>query len=259
MRFQRPLIEGRLLRRYKRFLADVELASGEEVTAHCPNPGSMAGCMVEGGRVLLSDHAGEKRKLRYGWELSEVGETWILVNTALANPVVGEALRAGRVPELAGYQEVQAEVRYGERSRVDFLLTGGDRPPAWCEVKNATLAQGGVSYFPDGVTARGLRHLQELHARVELGERGVIFFLVSRGDTRVLCPAARIDPDYAACLRAVAARGVEVLAYRARVRPGGVELAEPVPVDLDPSRDEASPLPKGKARPNRPRGGWGPG
>lgn len=256
MRFQSPLVEGRVLRRYKRFLADVELATGEEVTAHCPNPGSMATCMTEGGRVLLSDHAGSKRKLRYGWELSEVGDTWVLVNTALANPVVGEALRAGRVPELAGYDEVRPEVRYGEKSRVDFLLTGEGLPQAWCEVKNATLAEAGVSYFPDGVTARGLRHLQDLHARVRAGDRGVLFFLVSRGDTEVLRPAARIDPDYAACLRAVAQHGVEVLAYRARVSPEGVEVAEPVPVDLDPAHDEAGPLPKGKTKPNRAKGGW---
>jgi sugar fermentation stimulation protein A len=219
VRFQRPLVEGRLLRRYKRFLADVELASGEEVTAHCPNPGSMATCMVEGGRVLLSDHEGSKRKLRYGWELSEVGETWVLVNTAMANPVVGEALRAGRVPELAGYAEVRAEVRYGERSRVD-------------------------------------RHLQDLLARVRVGERGVLLFLVSRGDTELLRPAANIDPDYAACLQAVAAAGVEILAYRADVGPEGVELADPVPVDLDPAGDDAGPLPRGKAKPNRPKGGW---
>jgi len=254
--FPSPLVEARLLRRYKRFLADVELPGGEVVTAHCPNPGSMDTCMVEGGRVLLSDHQGSKRKLRYGWELSRVGATWVLVNPRLANEVLDEALAEGRVPELSGYGGRRREVRCGPGSRVDFLLEEAGRPACWVEVKCATLAVAGIGYFPDGVTARGLKHLLELASRVRAGERAVLFFLVPRGDVSRLRPAARIDPDYAACLRAVVAAGVEVLAYGASTAPSGVRLEEPVPVDLDPAGDEAGPLPKGKDRPNQVRGGW---
>ena len=239
-----PLVEGTLLRRYKRFLADVRLADGREVTAHCPNPGSMVSCMREGGRVLLSDHQGSKRRLRYGWELSRMGETWVLVNTARANHVVREAVEAGRVPELRGYAGLRAEVPYGERSRVDFLLEDPARPPCYLEVKQATLEHQGVSYFPDSVTARGTRHLRELVARVEVGARAVLLFLVARGDTARVRPAARIDPVYAAGLRAAVEAGLEVLAYRAQVLPTAVELGARLPVELDPGHDEDGPAPR---------------
>lgn len=256
MRFEQALVPGRLERRYKRFLADVTLESGELVTAHCPNPGAMTSCMEVGCPVLLRDHQGSRRKLRYGWELSLMGEDWVMVNTARTNAVVAEALELGAVPELAAYPERRPEVPFGERSRVDFLLTGPGLPDCYLEVKNVSLVHGGVSYFPDGVTTRGTRHLVELAARRRRGDRAVLLFLVARGQGSPVRPAAKIDPDYAACLRAVAREGVEILSYRARVTPEEVTLEAAVPVDLDPLGDEAGPLPRGKSRPNRPRGGW---
>ncbi len=256
MRFSRPVEEATLIKRYKRFLADIRLSSGEEVTAHCPNPGSMAACMEPNGRILVSDHQGSKRKLRYGWELSYVGDTWVLINTTLANAVVGEALTEGKIAELAGYESHRAEVKYGEKSRIDFLLESEGRPPCWLEVKNATLKEGDVSYFPDGVTARGSRHLVELSKRVAAGDRAVCLFLISRGDTRLFRPATRIDPDYAECLKRAAQAGVEILAYRALCTPDGVTLENPVPLDLDPGPTQGGPLPKGKTKPNRPKGGY---
>lgn len=256
MEFPRPLIPAVFLERRKRFLVDVELETGERITAHCPNPGSMASCFEPGGRVLLLDHPGSSRKLPLGWELSRVGETWILVNTLRVNAVVREALEARRVPELAAYGEVIPEVRFGERSRVDFLLREPGLPDCYLEVKSATLEHQGLSYFPDGVTTRGTRHLQELVRTHREGHRAVLLFLVSRADTDRLRPAARIDPDYAACLRASQEAGLEVLAYRAAVSPEGVELTDPLPLELDPELDDLGPLPRGKLRPNRPRGGW---
>lgn len=256
MDFSRPLVRGTLLRRYKRFLADVRLESGEEVTAHCPNPGSMASCMAEGCEVLLSDHEGSKRKLRYGWELSRMSETWVLVNTAMSNGVVREGIEGGAVPELAGYASLRPEVKVGKSSRIDFLLADPGRPDCWVEVKQATLEHRGVSYFPDAVTTRGTRHLQELAGLVRRGSRGVLLFLVARGDTSHLRPAALVDPDYAACLRAAARAGVEILAYRGDASPHGVALGEPVPIELGEPGDEEGPLPRGKTKANRARGGW---
>jgi sugar fermentation stimulation protein A len=212
--------------------------------------------MQEGCPVLLRDHPGTRRKLRYGWELARMGKTWILVNTTRANGVVREALDQGWISELAGYSQIRPEVPFGERSRVDFLLTEEGLPDCYLEVKSATLEAGGVSYFPDGVTTRGTRHLQELANAKQAGHRACLLFLVSREDTRSLRLAARIDPDYAACLRAAAEAGVEILAYRATVDPEEVRLQQAIPLELDPDLDPEGPLPKGKTVPNRARGGW---
>lgn len=233
MRFPAPLVEGRLLLRHKRFLAEVRLEDGRWVTAHCPNPGSMRGCMGEGARVLVSRQDSPGRRLGWTWELVRVGRSWVGIHTGRANAVVGEALREGRVPELAGYSRVRGEVPYGaEGSRADFLMEGRRLPRAWVEVKNVTLAEGRRALFPDSVTERGTRHLRELARRVRAGERGVLVFLVARGDCREVAPADAIDPLYGRTLREAAAAGVEVLAWRARVSPRGIRLARPLPVRL---------------------------
>jgi sugar fermentation stimulation protein A len=233
MRFESELLPGRLVRRYKRFFADVELCAGGTVVSHCPNPGSMRTCAVEGGRVWLREHDDPRRKLRYTWEIAEAGGALVCVNTGRANHVVAEALSAGAVAELAGFDELRREVKYGERSRVDFLLRHGERA-CYVEVKSVTMdGGGGVSAFPDSVTARGTRHLQELSAMVAAGHRAALLYCVNRTDATVVRPADDIDPVYGRALRAAAAAGVELLAYRADIDPArGIELGPRVPIAL---------------------------
>lgn len=243
MKFPEPLVEGRLIRRYKRFLADVQLMDGSEVTAHCPNTGSMLGCKPDGARVWLSQSDNPKRKLKYTWELVETapGE-FACINTARPNSQAREAIEAGRVRELAGYSQCRAEVRYGEeKSRIDLLLSGHDSAPdAWVEVKNVTLAENGNGYFPDAVTTRGQKHLRELMGQVANGDRAVLFFLVNHTGINTVRPADHIDPAYGNLLREACAAGVEVLAYRASLAgeggnpSGSLSLAEPVEVILAP-------------------------
>lgn len=234
MKFHPPLIGGRLIRRYKRFLADVILDSGEAVTAHCPNTGSMLGCQDPGSRVWLSRSDNPRRKYCYTWELVETAEgTKVGIHTGRTNALVEEAIRSGAVRELPGYGEIRREVRYGqERSRVDLLLSGDpERSACYVEIKNVTAAvDSGVALFPDAVSARGSKHLRELMAMAAQGDRAVIFFCVQRGDVREVRPADAIDPEYGATLRQALACGVEALAYRARVGPRGIELTTPVPV-----------------------------
>lgn len=232
MRFDPPLEPVTFQRRYKRFLADVVRADGAALTVHCANPGAMTGCQPTGGQAWISDSHNPKRKLRHSLEVVGVEGARICVNTARANAVVHEALVAGAVAPLAGFDALRAEVAYGAGSRVDFLLGFGDRR-CYLEVKSVTLSVGaGVSRFPDAVSARATRHLLELSAMVEAGHRAVLLFCSSRDDTRVVGPADHIDPVYGRALRAAAAAGVEILAYRCDVGPEGVWLRERVPVDL---------------------------
>lgn len=241
MKFAEPLVEGRLIRRYKRFLADVRLPGGEEVTAHCPNTGSMLGCQPDNARVWLSRSDNPKRKLKYTWELVEATPAvFACVNTARPNAQAREAIEAGRVPELAGYTECRAEVRYGEeKSRIDLLLSSHpEQPDAWVEVKNVTLAEDSNGYFPDAVTERGQKHLRELMAQAQKGDRAVLFFVVNHTGIEVVRPADHIDARYGELLRQAKAAGVEVLAYRAALSgPDGnpssrLDLTEAVPVSL---------------------------
>jgi sugar fermentation stimulation protein A len=228
-----PTIEGRLVRRYKRFFAEVELADGTLVTAHCPNTGSLKGCLAEGSRAILRDSQDLERKLRYVFQAVEIGGTLVNVDTGLPNRVVHEAVLAGAIPELAGYDEARREVRYGENSRIDLLLSR-KRPEELCyvEVKNTTLAEGPLALFPDAVTERGLKHLRELSAMVAGGHRAVQFFFVSRDDVTSFAPADAIDPAYGAALRAAARAGVEVLAYSARVSPEALDVQRRLQVAL---------------------------
>lgn len=234
MKFNLPLVEGLLKRRYKRFLADVELSGGETITCHCPNTGSLMGCTEPGSRVWLSRSSNAKRKYPYTWELVRVGgRVTVGINTGLSNQLVGEALERGVITELDGYATIRREVRFGEeRSRVDMLLQDhGRMPECYLEVKNITAAvSGGVALFPDAVSARGTRHLRELMRVVDSGARAALCFCVQRGDVGEVRPADEIDPEYGRALRQAIAGGVEVLAYRARVSPREIRLESRLPV-----------------------------
>ena len=232
MEFDTPLTEARLISRYKRFLADIELPGGRVITAHCPNPGSMRTCAPDDARVWVWRSDNPRRKLQYTWELVEADGGMVVVNTARGNQVVAEALANQLIPELAGYDEVRREVAYGQRSRVDFLLTRGEEL-CYVEVKSVTLNAGGnVSAFPDSVTTRGTRHLQELMAMVDEGHRAVLLFCVGRDPTERVRPADEIDPTYGRTLRSAQAKGVEILAYKCAVTPRAITLGTRVPVDL---------------------------
>ena len=240
MTLPQDLIEGRLLRRYKRFFADVEMPDGQVVTAHCPNTGSMRNCCEPGSRVWLTRSNNPKRKLAYTWELVETAPGELAcVNTSRPNHQVRAAIEAARIPELSGYSELASEVRYGEeRSRIDLKLSGhGDWPDAWVEVKNVTLCEGGIGFFPDAVTSRGQKHLRELAAQVKQGDRAVLMFCVNHTGITEVRPADGIDPVYSRLLREVAGQGVEVLAWQAdlarnREPAGAFDLVRPVPVRL---------------------------
>lgn len=233
MRIDKPILEGTLLRRYKRFLADVELDDGTQLTAHCPNPGGMLGCSEPGSRVVLRDSQDPKRKLRYTFQTILVGDTWVNVDTGLPNALVFEAVEAGAIPELTGYDTARREVKYGQNSRIDLLLERETGERCYVEVKNTTLARGTTALFPDAKTARGLKHLGELADMVREGHRAVQFFLVSRDDVEAFAPADDIDPAYGEGLREAAAAGVELLAYSTHATPSSLELVRALPVGLD--------------------------
>ena len=232
MEFAVPLIRGRLIRRYKRFLADVALDDGREATAHCANPGSMMGLNTPGLPVWLEPSDDPKRKLAFSWKLCELpGGHFAGIDTATPNRIVGEALRAGLIPELSAYGAVRPEVRYGDRSRVDFLLQGDGLPDAWVEVKNVHLRRtGDLAEFPDCVTARGAKHLAELARMAESGARAVMLYVVQRTDCARVAMAADLDPGYARAFADARARGVEALAWGCAISPGGVRLERPLPV-----------------------------
>ena len=233
MKFVTPLVRGTLLRRYKRFLADVELDDGRIVIAHSANTGSMKGCSTPGSPVWLSHSDNPKRKCPYTWELVRAGDTLIGINTALPNLLVAEAIAQERIAQLNGFTELRREVPYGEeRSRIDILLSHPARPACYVEVKNVTLAQNGVACFPDAVSARGSKHLRELMAVAAGGDRAVIFFCVQRGDVTEVRPADEIDPLYGTTLRAAARSGVELMAWQAEPTLAGIELVRALPVVL---------------------------
>ncbi|WP_306132546.1 DNA/RNA nuclease SfsA [Roseivivax marinus] len=231
MRFQTPLVPATLIRRYKRFLADATLDDGREVTAHCANPGSMMGLAAPGSRIWLEPNDDPKRKLKWAWKLVEHADGHFTgVDTGAANRVVRAGLEAGAIAGLEGYDTVRPEVRYGEKSRADFLLTGADRAEAWVEVKSVTLSRtSGLAEFPDSVTARGARHLDELAAMAGSGARAVMLYLVQRTDAERVTLAADIDPAYADRFRAARAAGVEALAVGCTISPAGIGLGAPLP------------------------------
>jgi sugar fermentation stimulation protein A len=235
IRFSAPLIPATLVRRYKRFLADVVLPDGEEITAHVANPGAMTGLAAPGARVFLSRSDNVKRKLPYSWELVEVdlgsGRELVGVNTAHPNVIAGNALAAGVIEGLAGYASLRREVKYGQGSRVDFLLESPERPPCYVEVKNVHLMRArGLAEFPDAVTARGARHLDELAAMVATGNRALMLYLIQIGSAERFALARDIDRRYGEAFDRARAAGVEALAYRCTVSAEGIALADAVPV-----------------------------
>jgi len=231
-------LEGRLLGRYKRFLADVELKSGEVVTVHCPNPGRMRGTDTPGARVRCSTSDNPKRKLAHTLEMIRVGRVWVGLHTLRANQLAARALTAGAVEGLEGYAEVESEVKVdpeiGVGSRLDFRLTGHPRrrSACWVEVKSVTMAEAQLGLFPDAVTERGRKHLEVLAALKRAGERAVLLYVVQRGDCERVSPADAIDPAYGETLRRVAREGVEIVAVRARVTARRIGLEGALPVLL---------------------------
>ena len=218
------LIPGTLIKRYKRFLADVKLKDGTVVTAHCPNTGSMQGCSEPGRPVYLSLHDNPKRKLKYTWELIKMPTSLVGTNTLVPNRLVFESVKAGLVPELTGYAAVDREVKINDRTRLDLMLTGADGQRCYGEIKNCTLVNDGVASFPDAVTARGLKHLRELEELVGSGHRCVMFYFIQRMDATVFKPADRIDPEYGKGLRQAVRGGVEILAYDVSIDLKGIKL-----------------------------------
>jgi len=233
MLFTPPLLRGSLIQRYKRFLADVELESGESVTAHCPNPGSMLGLAIPGSEVWLSLASNPKRKLKYTLELVRAGKALVGVHTGRPNALVEAAIEAGKIPELSGYADLRREVRYGENSRIDILLSDENRPDCYVEVKSVTLRRNpaeepGIAEFPDSVTGRGTKHLGELIRMVEAGHRAVMLYLVQRDDCDLFQIADDIDPAYSEAFKAARTQGVEILCYACHITVQGIEFGETV-------------------------------
>jgi sugar fermentation stimulation protein A len=236
MRFSAPLLPATLVKRYKRFLADVVLPTGETVTVHCANPGSMIGLDAAGARVWLSKSDNPSRKLAHSWELIEVdfggGAELVGINTSHPNALAAEALAAGAIPELSRYGTVRREVKYGRNSRVDFLLGDVGRPACYVEIKNVHLMRRPqLAEFPDAVTKRGAKHLGELADMVAAGARAVMLYLIQIGSARAFRLARDIDPAYGLAFDAARAAGVEAIAYRCDITCDGIEVAEPVPIE----------------------------
>lgn len=226
MKFDKPLIPATLIRRYKRFLADVTLKDGRQVTAHVANPGSMLGMKHEGLQVWLEPNDDPKRKLKYSWKLAELENgTLVGVDTSLPNKIVSEALVGGLAAKL-GYAHIRSEVKYGENSRVDFLLTDASKPDCYLEVKSVTLSRAaGLGEFPDSVTKRGAKHMAELAHMVAKGHRAILLYLVQRNDVNRFAVAGDIDPEYLKAVTKAKAAGVEVLCYGTTITTHGVSLA----------------------------------
>jgi len=234
MKFDTPLIKGKLIKRYKRFLADITLDDGSEITAHCANTGAMTGCAPGGANVWLSVSDNPKRKYPHSWQLVEVSHgTLVCINTGLTNKVAFEGLQQGVISELTGFDECQSEVPYGdEKSRIDFLLTY-DQQKAYVEVKHVTLStEEGEGSFPDAVTTRGQKHLRELIQQVREGNRAVLLFIIMRTDVTLVKPADAIDPEYGRLLREAVRQGVEVLAYGTDISQNEIKLTHSVPIVL---------------------------
>lgn len=236
MRFRRltwpELIPGTLIKRYKRFLADVKLQSGTVVTAHCPNTGSMHGCSEPGRPVYMSLHDNPKRKLKYTWELIEMPTSLVGINTLVPNRLVSESANAGLIPELSGYETVQREVVIGIHSRIDLMLANGNHDLCYIEIKNCTLVDKTVALFPDAVTSRGLKHITELEALAVSGYRCVMFYLIQRMDAEMFKPADHIDSDYGKGLRRAVKKGIEILAYDVCLDLTGIQLNRKIPHEL---------------------------
>jgi len=219
-----PLVRGRLVRRYRRFLADVRLSDGREVTAHCPNTGSMEGCCEPGRDVYLSVHDRPERKLKYTWELIHMPNSLVGINTSVPNRLVFESLWHRAIHGFKGYDQVQSEVNIGNSSRIDIVLRKGRTKRCFVEIKNCTLVENGTAMFPDAVTARGRKHLEELQRLAAEGNRCVMFYLIQRMDAKRFRPAAHIDPDYARELKKAVQNGIRIVAFDVHIDMEGIHL-----------------------------------
>ena len=229
MKFDNQLIKAKFIKRYKRFLVDVELENGNIITVHCPNTGSMKNCLSPGWNVLLSESTNPKRKYKHTFEMIHNEKCWIAINTQLTNKIVLEAIKEKRIPELSLYQNVRTEVPYGINSKIDILLES-ENEKTYIEVKNSTLTEDNIYYFPDSVTKRGQKHLKELILMKSEGHRAVMFFLIQRTDGTVFRAAEHIDKEYAFLLREAYENGVEVFAYNSKITPDEICLGNRVEV-----------------------------
>lgn len=225
------LYKGTLINRYKRFITDIILDKGETITAACPNTGSMLSCSEPGSQVLVSKSDNPNRKYTYTWELIWVNHCWVCINTHIPNKLIYSALKENKIQELNGYKEILREVKYGENSRIDFLLRNEKRL-CYVEVKNVTLVQEGIAYFPDAITSRGTKHLNELLSMIYQGHRAVMLYLVQRSDAKLFKPARDIDKIYAETLIKVAQQGVEILVYQSNVTKKFINLGKKLPFEL---------------------------
>lgn len=235
MKFSETLVKARLIKRYKRFLADVQLESGEVVTAHCANSGSMMGLKEPGVTVWLSPNTNPKAKLDWRWELVELDSSLVGINTSRPNAIVEEAIQLGKIAELVGYDHIKREVKYGQNSRIDILLTKEDSDQkCYVEVKNVTLKGEGdaanTALFPDAVTARGTKHLNELVDMVTIGHRAVMVYLVQRMDCTQFAPAQSIDPLYSDTLKSALNKGVEALCYQCKITRSEISVEKQLPI-----------------------------
>lgn len=229
--YERKLRKGKIIRRYKRFFADIILDSGEEIVAHVPNTGSMRSCYAEGWKCVVSDHTDTDRKLKYTLEFTQNSESFILVNTGVPNKLIKNAIVEGAIPELAGYSEIIPEFKIG-KSRLDLLLRDENLGQCFVEIKNVTLKEGRIALFPDAVTERGQKHLEELISIKKEGHRAVIFFHVGRTDVDSFSPAKNIDPKYAELLSDAYAQGIEILCYQSEFKNPNILIKQKIPFDL---------------------------
>jgi sugar fermentation stimulation protein A len=228
-----PLIPGILIKRYKRFLADVQLVeTGKTVTAHCPNSGSMKGCAEPGSQVFLSENDNPKRKLKYTWELVRTSGTMIGINTQVPNKLVKQSIENNLIEELSGYDRIKAEIKTSEHTRLDLLLEKKDGEKCYVEIKNCTLVENHIAMFPDAVTTRGQKHLTELEGLVSQGHRGVIFYLIQRMDATSFQPADMIDKTYAEKLKRAARNGVEIITRDTIIDTEMIKIGKPIPVNV---------------------------
>jgi sugar fermentation stimulation protein A len=234
MRFQTELVPARLIRRYKRFLADCQLDDGRDITAHCANPGSMMGLAEPGTRIWLEPNDDPKKKLKFGWRLVDHENGHFTgVDTSVPNRALKSSLTARQVPALSAYGTVRPEVSYGDRSRIDFLLSQPGLPDAYVEVKSVTLSRRpGLAEFPDSVTARGTKHLAQLGQMAQLGHRAIMLYLVQRTDCDRFTLARDIDPTYSAGFAQAIAQGVEAMCIGTNIAPDGITLGTPLEIDL---------------------------
>ncbi len=232
MKFPTPLLKGKLVQRYKRFMADIVLDNGEKITAHCANSGSMMGVSGSGADVWVSRADNPKRKLKYTWELIKVGTSLVGINTSLSNKIAQESIETGVVAELQGYASLRREVKYGENSRIDILLEDPAKMSCYVEIKNVTLRRDQLAEFPDSVTTRGAKHLRELANQVAAGDRAVMYYLTQREDCETFTVAKDMDPAYARALEHAMAAGVEVICYSCKLTLSDIQVISRLSLDI---------------------------